>query len=89
MLEILLYLLVGLVVLHLLVGFSVYCYACHLDEKSLQEAKQAEKDRARQALDNRIEAMRQEKLAAYYRNQARYAPTTVMPLVPPPPQKKP
>jgi len=86
--DIALYFLAALVAFHFVAGTIVYFYACHLEDKRVREAEAARKEQIRQELDNRIEAMRLEKLAAYYTKQRAYAPTTVMPLVPPPPPRR-
>ena len=86
--DIALYFFAALVAFHFVAGAVVYFYASYLEDKQAREAETARKGQVRQELDNRIEAMRLEKLAAYYTKQRAYAPTTVMPLVPPPPPRR-
>jgi len=95
MLEIILYTFLAVYALHLLVALAIYMIGVADDEKKAKAKEAEELLLKRQQEDDRIEAMRKEREAAYYARVAQeqrpakaLAATIVMPLVPPLPPKK-
>jgi hypothetical protein len=85
--EIAFYAFIGIVALHIVVGLAVYFIAIDREEKKKKQEEAAKLAKKRQAEDDRIEAVRKQREAAYYERlrieQRAYAPTVAMPLVDP------